>query len=77
MTIEEARKELDEIEAMDLPTMATKLSLGVLAAMLWSLIRIVRVIFDHLDGRGVLSGEPWKGMRFQESAEEIKKENGQ
>jgi len=56
-----------------LPTMATRLSLGVLAAMLWSLIRIVRTIFDHLDGRGVLTGEPWAGMRFDKSAAEIKK----
>jgi hypothetical protein len=43
-----------------------------------SLWKAVNEIFKHLDGRGVLTGEPFlKGMRFQESAEEIKKENGQ
>ena len=66
MTIEEARK--------DLLKLCGAFPESLSGADVSHLIQVVKVIWDHLDGRGVLSGEPWAGMKFDKNAEEISRE---
>jgi hypothetical protein len=63
MTIEEARKELDALQINHACFTDGEFH---------SLVRVVKLMWDHLDGRGVLSGEPWAGMRFDKTDEEVK-----
>lgn len=66
MTIEEARKELDALQINHA---------CFTDGDFHSLARIVKLMWDHLDGRGVLTSEPFlKGMQPLATSQEIKRE---